>query len=848
MMLCAALAAVVALPGRASAQPSFADSAERLVMAGQQASEQRSRDSLERSIQLFQLALAQLNGAHQQGRAGAVLNNLGLVYRDLPDTDSAIVYFRRALDVRRQVRDRTGEGTTLYNLGVVLYDRGRADTALVYLQAALDVQVELGDRPAQAAALGAIGLAHQALSRADSADAYMRRALAIARELRDGRLEARTMEFLGSVQQTLGRPDSAEFYSTQAQEIHRALGDVAGEVAARVGGISLVPGDSALAGLYQTLEDVRKVMDHRREGTVLDLIGTAHHAAGCADSALSYYAQARTIQRRLGDPRSEGATLTHIALVHAGRGHADSALAYFRWALPLLRGVGDRREEAAALGNMGIVYHSAGTQAGMARAVAYYDSAAAVLAEVGRSVGGDESRLSFARMNVPLFDAWVLAWLARDRQVGERRAAYAALAAAERGRAQSLRQLMQRRTAPEPGAPSGLAHTAPGADLPAEGRALATALELGGVTAVSYVVTDETLIAFLVRPGRPVEVFRTPVAEETLARLVARVRTGLKVDSADSRLRAPGGVPGASPPVDPSGTGEPEEDSGAWRAPADTLAELLFPYSLRERLPASGELVIVPSGPLFLLPFAVLPLPSQTLLGVRYAIRYAPSLQVIADLGPSPGIPNLVGGPLVVGDPTMPRTSPANRPLRLARLAGARAEGAWVAERVGAHALTDSAASEAAVRERLATAPLIHLATHALAYASEARARESFVALAPGGGQDGLLTVAEVMDELPDMRAELVVLSACQTGLGNLNQAEGTIGLQRAFLARGVRAVLVSQWSVDDKATALLMQNFYINWLSGLDKAEALRLAQLDVADVYPNPRYWAAFQIVGVR
>lgn len=145
---------------------------------------------------------------------------------------------------------------------------------------------------------------------------------------------------------------------------------------------------------------------------------------------------------------------------------------------------------------------------------------------------------------------------------------------------------------------------------------------------------------------------------------------------------------------------------------------------------------------------------------------------------------------------------------------------------------------------------VVHLATHGYAYSSEARARDSFIALAPSPGQDGLLTVGEVLDGAASLSAELVVLSACQTGLGDLKHAEGTVGLQRAFLSKGARSVLVTLWSVDDKATAQLMKNFYTHWISGRSKAMALRLAQAEVrgppGSKFHEPKYWAAFQLVG--
>jgi CHAT domain-containing protein len=84
-----------------------------------------------------------------------------------------------------------------------------------------------------------------------------------------------------------------------------------------------------------------------------------------------------------------------------------------------------------------------------------------------------------------------------------------------------------------------------------------------------------------------------------------------------------------------------------------------------------------------------------------------------------------------------------------------------------------------------------------------------------------------------------------------LRRAEGIVGLQRAFLAKGARSVLVSLWSVDDAATRLLMERFYTHWLDDADhpsKADALRRAQTDLRRTagYNDPRFWAAFQLVG--
>jgi CHAT domain-containing protein len=280
--------------------------------------------------------------------------------------------------------------------------------------------------------------------------------------------------------------------------------------------------------------------------------------------------------------------------------------------------------------------------------------------------------------------------------------------------------------------------------------------------------------------------------------------------------------------------------------------------------------VIVPQGALNLVPFAALPQGRRGSYGERFALRYAPSLATLAETERRPALPAARRGELrhalVVGNPVMPEVEPADAEAapaamlvtrgggtRLEPLPAAEAEARQVATRFGAPLLTGAEASETRIRRELATAPLVHLATHGIVYSSDARVRQSFLALAPDSLHDGRLTVGEVIDEGPMLSAELVVLSACQTGLGNLRQAEGTVGLQRAFLARGARGVLVSLWSVSDEATGLLMQSFYRHWLDDRDepsKAEALRRAQMDVRRVpkFREPLYWAAFQLVGAR
>jgi CHAT domain-containing protein len=112
------------------------------------------------------------------------------------------------------------------------------------------------------------------------------------------------------------------------------------------------------------------------------------------------------------------------------------------------------------------------------------------------------------------------------------------------------------------------------------------------------------------------------------------------------------------------------------------------------------------------------------------------------------------------------------------------------------------------------------------------------------GDNDGNLTSLEI-SELDFSNVDLVLLSACETGLGDILGSEGVFGLQRAFKLAGVQSLIVSLWQVPDKETSDLMYKFYFYYLEGDSKREALRKAQNHIRSKYTNPYYWAGFELI---
>jgi CHAT domain-containing protein len=148
----------------------------------------------------------------------------------------------------------------------------------------------------------------------------------------------------------------------------------------------------------------------------------------------------------------------------------------------------------------------------------------------------------------------------------------------------------------------------------------------------------------------------------------------------------------------------------------------------------------------------------------------------------------------------------------------------------------------------------LHFAVHGLL--NERAPLDSALALTfpeqPAEGQEnGLLHAWEILESVR-VDADLVTLSACDSGLGQEMGGEGLVGLTRAFQVAGARSVLASLWSVSDASTAELMRRFYLQLAAGRSKDEALRRAQAEMLRAdggkWSHPFHWAAFQLVGKR
>ncbi|MBM4439823.1 MAG: CHAT domain-containing protein [Candidatus Rokubacteria bacterium] len=252
--------------------------------------------------------------------------------------------------------------------------------------------------------------------------------------------------------------------------------------------------------------------------------------------------------------------------------------------------------------------------------------------------------------------------------------------------------------------------------------------------------------------------------------------------------------------------------------------------ALRPQIRGS-RLLVVPHDVLHYLPFAALRGPDGRWLVEDLAVSTLPSASVLKFLaGKGAGASHRT---LAVGNPDVGTALNLPWAEREARLIGQRLPATTV--------LVRGEATEARAKQLLGQAGLVHFATHG--ELNETDPLASALLLTPGGGDDGRLEVRELFTL--ELQARLVVLSACETGLGTLSRGDELVGLQRAFLYAGTPAVMTTLWKVDDRASFDLIRAFY-DTLGADGAVQALRHAQLVTMGAHPHPFSWAAFGLSG--
>jgi CHAT domain-containing protein/Tfp pilus assembly protein PilF len=762
-------------------------------------------------------AAVDIEAEQASGSAGHAtsLATLGAVQRAAGDFDAALRLQRQALTIREAIQpDSLGVATELNNIGLTYHDLGDLRRAARYYTRALPLYEARSPRSATTATMhNNLGAALHALGDLDGAVHHLEIALALDRQAaaRSPAVATDLMN-IASVLLTRGEHQRALAYLNEAVDLDSAATPDSPARAASLAALATTLAqdgqlDAALPLARQAVDiDRRSAPRSDRMLSDLTLLGDllVRHGAPTAaievltegvDLVDSLWLRSGTDERRrefaLADRH---ATYRHLIAALLRRGHEGDAEAAFLYSeRGRARSLTDRLAREAATGEQpGDILRLLAEEEELRRRLSVLRRAPAV-----------PQALS------PPEEA------ARDNGERERLEA----------RLDDVVELRLARAAPAggPGATESMPRLA-------ELQAILAANEI----TLCYHIGTDTVIAWAVTSER-LRTYTLPVGVDRLAELVDEVTLPYR-----------------------------DGDPGAGAQPAvigQLAAVLLAPWYQEQAIPAASHLIVVPDGRLAYLPFEMLPLPDGRLLADDLTVSYAPSLSTLIWLHarPASAAPSAFvafADPVISQSPaaaTAPLLLPAGN--QLSPLPGTRAEAEAIARLFGADGVAFVGPDNTARRVRDA-APryrIQHWATHSLL--DEADPDFSGLVVSPPVGpaphseaDDDLVTVYDLA-RLP-LQADLVVCSACQTGLGIVRAGEGTIGMSRALLSAGARCVVLSLWPVPDRPTCRLMLAFYQALRRGEPPADALRTAKAEVRRRYPrvyqSPFAWAAFVVIG--
>jgi tetratricopeptide (TPR) repeat protein len=830
------------------------------------------------ALRYFNQALPLHRDVGDRSGEASTLNDIGSVYSHLGDKNEALNYLNQALTIRHDEGDRLGEAVTLNNMGKVYLGMGNNSEALRYYEQALAIHRDVGSRINEAITLGNIGTVYSQLGRNHETLDYYEQALAIHREVGNRSGEATTLTNVGTAYSDQGNNSEALRYYEQALVIHREVGNRAHE-AKTISSIGSIYSDrgnpsEALAYYEEALQISREVGDRAHEAGILNRLGVIDLEHEHISEALAYHEEALQISREVNDRPREASTLSHLSWVYRVQNDLPTALAYIEEAIAIIEQL---RSEITST-ELRTSY--------FATVQGYYQLQIDILMQLHQyqcnCEQNPESGYDRRAFNVSeRTRARTLIELLAESNLDITTNLDPELQQRERNLRQQLQSLDAERVA--------------------RLQAIQDNSEIAPIVSEFDHKTTQTLrqldsLAAELRQTNPAYAaiqYPQPLTLEQIQQQVLDPDTTLlqySLGDEQSYLWVVGQNRFESFIL--AGRNEIETAAREFYASVDragnpitsgrtaqALSELIL-APVADRL-TTERLLIVPDGILHQIPFSAIAVPNQTTyqpLISQHEIVSAPSSTVIATnretMGDRPLAPHRLA---VLADPIFSASddrltgrttresseaidpngvSDLSRALRdfdlrnLARLPNTKTE----ADRLIALANGD----ETAVFDFDANYPwvtannanryqYVHFATHGFANSENPELSGLVLSLldANGNPQNGFLRLGEIFNlQLP---AELVVLSACQTGLGENVGGEGMVGLTRGLMYAGAERTVLSLWNVNDEKTADLMVRFYRDiWQNGLTPAAALRRAQLEMWQAGDHPYYWAAFGVQG--
>ncbi len=860
---------------------------------------QGALEKYQQALEIYQLIYRSLDNTNQSLslKIGKTLHSIGAVYNKLAEYPQALEYYQQAVKFRRQINDKKGIGSSLNSIGAVYFLQGNYSQALDYLEPALEIRQELGDLVRVGRTQNNIAAIYLNQAKYSQALEYYQQALQTFKELGNLEGEAAVINNIGLIYQELGQYEKSLEWYQQALEIHRQNGNQKGE-GDTLNNIGLTyklqkKYDEALAYYQQALTVRKQIDDQPGIGNSLNNIGLVYDQKSQYQTALEYLQQALTIFQEIGNKTETGRTLDSLGTVYKSLQEYTQAEDYYRQALTIQRNIGDRASERITLSNIGDLF-LAKKQPELA--IIFYKTSVNVTEAIRQDLQllSLDKKQSYAEKIADTYRRLADLLLQQDRVIEAQQVL-------DLLKIQELENYLKNVESNE--------QTAVGIELlPQEQEVLDNyntiqnqaaqvneeLTNLENILPVDRSVAQQQQITKLEAQQQQIqEKFNNFISNEEIIKIVEKLQEKTRGESIDitnlSRLQN--------------------------ILKIKQNAVLLYPLILEDRI----ELVLVKSNGLpihrsvpiskiqlknaifnfraaltyprrrisdlaaretgkILYEWLIKPWEIELLLGQTKTIIYAPDglLRYIPLAALYDGEKWLIEKFNINNITAVSLTNFNSKPLdELRVLAAAFSEGNYqfmvgsrefelsglkfAREEIEILAkiipntlkLFNQAFNWDEIISRVDKYNILHFATHADFV--NGHPEDSFILF----GDGSRLTLREITNlSLPNI--DLVVLSACRTGMGSILQDGSEIlGLGYQMQRAGVKASIATLWQVDDRGTQLLMVDFYQGLKKGnVTKANALREAQLALiagningekdVNSFRHPYYWAPFILIG--
>ncbi|NET57538.1 MAG: tetratricopeptide repeat protein [Symploca sp. SIO2E6] len=885
----------------------------------------------QQALDSYQQALTILQEVGDQKGEAVVLHNLGVVSEHLGASEQAVDYSEEAAAIWSELgvnkpglaitlnleplilpnsphAEKKAQVVQLYQEGVQLAKRGQYPPAIERFQEALGIARELGNQRQEWQSLNQMGLAYRSLGEYQLALDFFEQALVIHQQVSQ---DTGAIRFnIGQVYSSLGDYTQAlEFYQ-QASDLARGnqLGKV--RILNAIGNVQTnrQQYDLALAAYQQALTILKGINYNKKllEGGTLHNLGQVYREQGKYELALEYYQQALTIQQLLGGRRGEGAILDNLGEAYHRLAEYDKALAYYQQALLISQEVGDRATEGENLSNIGYLLEQ---QQQLELAIVFFKQSVNVREGIRESIQNLPTAQQQAYTETIAEDYRHLAdLLLQQNRILEAQQVLDLLKVQE---LEDYLRNVRGNEATVQGIPS-----LPPEEQIQEGltgildQAIAIGQELQQLRQQSNrTPQEEERLAQLVTAQEQIIAdfnyfIESPEVEALISQLTPKTRKPDLVDDLEDLLSIQDNLRDLqqnavllypliledrlelvlttpdSPPIRRTvsvsknqlnqaivsfrqALRNPNSDA---KPPAQQLYNwLIKPLEKDLEAAAAATLIYAPDGQLRYIPLAAL-YDGQQWLVQRYRINNITAAS-LTDLDSQPQSQlKILAGAFTTGSHSV--TVNQER-FNFGGLPYAGVEVENLAKTVSdTTQLFNNAFNPQDTKPQMGDHTILHFATHGAIVVG--RPEESFILFGDGTP----VTIADVRNWNLN-NVDLVVLSACETGLGgNLGTGAEILGLGYQMQRAGAKAAIASLWTVDDGGTQVLMNSFYEALQSNQTKAEALRLAQIAlitsddttvgeqrgsivarrVGDELPtavvnrlnHPFYWAPFILIG--